>query len=57
MKHLEVNKVTKETRKNKGEIKKELEDSLIIDENDENKVEKCENAAALIREFEIIIKS
>ena len=51
-------------RKSKEEIKKELEDAIINNERHENKelvkiseVEETEDAAAVIREFEEIIKS
>ena len=51
-------------RKSKEEIKNELEDAIINNERHENKelvkiseVEETEDAAAVIREFEEIIKS
>ena len=65
MQNLEVNETIKKTRKTKEEIKKELADSLINIEKNENrdieekasKVEKCKDAASVIREFEEVIKS
>ena len=65
MQNLEVNETIKKTRKTKEEIKKELADSLINIEKNENrdieekasKVEKGKDAASVIREFEEIIKS
>lgn len=57
MQNLEVNETIKKTRKTKEEIKKELADSLINVEKNENrdieekasKVEKCKDAASVIR--------
>ena len=57
MQNLKVNETIKKTRKTKEEIKKELADSLINIEKNENrdieekasKVEKCKDAASVIR--------
>ena len=65
MQHLEVGKAAKNVRKTKEKTKKDLEDSILEGEKQENeeleeksgKVEKSKDTVAVIREFEDIIKS
>ena len=64
MENLEFDKATKKIRKTKEEIKKQFDESIISDENENtdieetaSKVKKSEEAAAVIQEMEKIIRS